>query len=77
MNSPPPAGDPARGDWHAHAAHDVLAALGSSHAGLDAERITVSEHCTRCGGNLFFSHRGGARERQMAVLGIREARSPA
>lgn len=54
----------------------VLAARALD-AGLDAERITVSEHCTRCGGSPFFSHRGGARERQMAVLGIREARSPA
>lgn len=46
-------------------------------AGLDAERITVSEHCTRCGDSPFFSHRGGERERQMAVLGIREARATA
>jgi polyphenol oxidase len=39
-------------------------------AGVDAASITVSEHCTRCG-DTFFSHRGGARERQLGVLGIR------
>lgn len=46
-------------------------------AGLDPERITASEHCTRCGEGPFFSHRGGARERQMAFLGIREVRTAA
>lgn len=40
-------------------------------AGLDGDRISVSGHCTRCGPPDFFSHRGGHRERQMAVLGIR------
>ena len=39
-------------------------------AGVAAERVTVSEHCTRCGGG-FFSHRGGDAGRQMGVLGIR------
>jgi YfiH family protein len=39
-------------------------------AGVAAERITVSEHCTRCGTG-FFSHRGGSPGRQMGVLGIR------
>lgn len=52
----------------------VLAARAVA-AGLDQDRITASEHCTRCGEGPFFSHRGGARERQMAYLGIREVRS--
>ncbi|HYH83548.1 MAG TPA: polyphenol oxidase family protein [Longimicrobium sp.] len=41
-------------------------------AGVRAERITVSAHCTRCGGGEFFSHRGGDLGRQYGVLGIRE-----
>jgi copper oxidase (laccase) domain-containing protein len=40
-------------------------------AGIETTRISVSEHCTRCGG-LFHSHRGGAPERQVAVLGLRD-----
>lgn len=39
-------------------------------AGLAPARVTVSEHCTRCGEG-FFSHRGGSTGRQMGVLGIR------
>jgi len=35
------------------------------------ERISVSSHCTRCGGVRLFSHRGGHRERQAAFLGVR------
>lgn len=45
----------------------VAQAIG---AGVPPERITVSEHCTRCGDG-FFSHRGGDPGRQMGVLGIR------
>lgn len=40
-------------------------------AGLTPERITLSEHCTRCAPGEFWSHRGGCRERQLGVLGIR------
>ena len=40
-------------------------------AGVPAEQVSVSTHCTRCGTG-FFSHRGGSRARQMGVLGIRE-----
>jgi hypothetical protein len=40
--------------------------------GVRPERITVSAHCTRCGGGHFFSHRGGDLGRQYGVLGIRE-----
>ena len=40
-------------------------------AGAGAERVTVSAHCTRCGGDDFFSHRGGSSGRQMGLLGIR------
>ena len=39
--------------------------------GLPADRVTLSDHCTRCGPGAFFSHRGGAAGRQMALLGIR------
>ena len=40
--------------------------------GIDADHITASEHCTRCGDSPFFSHRGGEKGRQMGLLGIRE-----
>lgn len=43
--------------------------------GVRPERITVSAHCTRCGGGEFFSHRGGDLGRQYGVLGIREGDS--
>lgn len=40
-------------------------------AGVGADRISVSNDCTLCGGSGFFSHRGGRPERQAAVLGVR------
>jgi YfiH family protein len=40
-------------------------------AGVEPANISVSAHCTRCG-SLFHSHRGGAPERQVAVLGLRD-----
>ena len=51
---------------------DLRAVLAGRAAvlGLDADRVTVSAHCTRCGPGRFFSHRGGERGRQMGVLGI-------
>jgi YfiH family protein len=62
---PPPPG---------RASIDVRAAIvGRALAhGVRPERITVSAHCTRCGGGEFFSHRGGDAGRQYGVLGIRE-----
>lgn len=39
--------------------------------GIDAERITTSSWCTRCGDSPFYSHRAGHPERQVAVIGIR------
>ena len=39
--------------------------------GVPAAHVTVSAHCTRCGEPDFFSHRGGSKERQMGVLGMR------
>lgn len=42
-------------------------------AGVPAENITVSSLCTRCGGGALYSHRGGDRGRQLAVLGIKPA----
>jgi YfiH family protein len=40
-------------------------------AGVLPERVTVSEHCTRCGDSPFFSHRGGDFQRHQAFLGVR------
>jgi polyphenol oxidase len=42
-------------------------------AGLRPERVSISTHCTLCGGGGFFSHRGGSAGRQMGFVGIREA----
>lgn len=54
---------------------DVRAAIAlrALAAGLRADRITLSGHCTRCGDPAFWSHRGGCRERQLGVLGVRAA----
>jgi len=51
---------------------DLRAALAERAvaAGVDAGRVTISEHCTRCGEG-FFSHRGGDAERQVGFLGLR------
>lgn len=61
--APPPAPSPV----------DLRAAIAgrAREAGVPAERITLSTHCTRCGPGRFFSHRGGSPARQMGVLGIR------
>jgi hypothetical protein len=48
----------------------VLAARARAN-GVPAAHITVSGHCTKCGGSRFFSHRGGDGGRQQAFLGIR------
>lgn len=40
-------------------------------AGIGADRITASAHCTRCGDGVFWSHRGGSTQRQLGVLGVR------
>ena len=40
-------------------------------AGVRAERVTISAHCTRCTGSGLFSHRGGDAHRQVGYLGIR------
>lgn len=52
---------------------DLRAALArrAEAAGVRPDRITLSEHCTRCGEGPLFSHRGGDRERQVGYLGIR------
>jgi YfiH family protein len=44
-------------------------------AGIAADRITLSTHCTRCGGGVFWSHRGGCAQRQLGVLGLRPPRA--
>lgn len=40
-------------------------------AAVDPERLTVSEHCTRCTDSGLFSHRAGDAHRQVGYLGIR------
>jgi hypothetical protein len=51
---------------------DVRAAIAAraAAAGVPAERVSVSTHCTRCGDGDFFSHRAGSPARQMGMLGI-------
>lgn len=44
--------------------------------GVKAERASRSAHCTRCGPGGFFSHRGGASGRQIAILGLRGVTEP-
>ena len=48
----------------------VLATRAIAH-GASPERVTISEHCTRCTGSGLFSHRGGDRGRQVGYIGIR------
>ena len=53
---------------------DLRAALArrAVDAGVSAENVTVSGHCTLCGpGRDFFSHRGGDEGRQVGFMGIR------
>ncbi len=40
-------------------------------AGVRRERVTISGHCTLCGGSGLFSHRGGDPHRHVGFLGIR------
>lgn len=56
---------PAPVDLRAALAHRAL------DAGVPAEGITVSSHCTLCGDAGFFSHRGGDGARQVGYLGLR------
>jgi YfiH family protein len=55
---------------------DLRAVLGdrAARAGVSAKKISTSTLCTKCDADRFFSHRGGARERQMALLGLRSIR---
>lgn len=48
----------------------ALLAARAAAIGLQAARITSSAHCTCCATG-FHSHRAGARERQIAFLGVR------
>lgn len=49
----------------------AVAAGQALELGIPAPQITISAHCTLCGGSHFFSHRGGSASRQVGVLGIR------
>ena len=40
-------------------------------AGVEADAVTVSSHCTKCGDVPYFSHRGGDTGRHAALLGVR------
>jgi polyphenol oxidase len=40
-------------------------------AGVAPDHVSVSERCTRCEPDTFFSHRGGDAGRQVAFLGVR------
>lgn len=60
----PDPGRPLRIDLRAELARRAVA------AGVPASSVTVSSHCTKCGGGSFFSHRAGRAERQVAVLGM-------
>ena len=40
-------------------------------AGVDGRHISVSERCTRCERDVFYSHRGGDAGRQVAYIGVR------
>lgn len=53
---------------------DLRAALveRAAEAGIPADRMSVSVHCTRCGPGAFFSHRAGSAGRQMGVIGVRD-----
>jgi len=42
-------------------------------AGVPAERISVSSHCTRCTDSGLYSHRVGHAQRQVGFIGIRAA----
>ena len=56
---------PAPVDLRAALAHRAVA------AGVRSESISVSAHCTLCGGPGLLSHRGGDRGRQVGFLGLR------
>jgi polyphenol oxidase len=43
----------------------------ATRAGIPASNVSTSAFCTRHDGEYFFSHRGGDRGRQMALLGLR------
>jgi YfiH family protein len=40
-------------------------------AGVVADRISISTHCTRCTGSGLFSHRAGDGHRQVGYIGVR------
>ena len=49
----------------------VALAARAGAAGVPADAISGSTHCTRCGGEGLFSHRGGDRGRHVGYIGIR------
>ena len=64
---------PARPPPAAPAPIDLAAALHErvTRAGVRQERVSLSERCTLCAADQFFSHRGGSAGRQVGLLGIR------
>lgn len=63
LGLPAPSG-PTPVDLRAVAARRVV------QAGVPADRITVSALCTRCDGDVLYSHRGGCGERQVGFAGV-------
>jgi YfiH family protein len=69
---------PGHAPEHAPAARLDLIAVARhqlASAGVDPTNVLVSDYCTACHTDLFFSHRqeGGSTGRQAAVIGIRES----
>ncbi len=48
-----------------------ILAVRAVHAGVPAENVTISAHCTLCTGSSLFSHRGGDSHRQVGYVGVK------
>jgi YfiH family protein len=59
------------GDRRTHVDLRATIAQRAVRAGLQAANVTLSTHCTRCGDQSFWSHRGGSHQRQVGILGLR------
>lgn len=50
----------------------AILAARAVQAGVEASRVSISRHCTRCTDSDLFSHRGGDAGRQVGYLGVRD-----
>ena len=48
----------------------TIVATRAIEAGVERERVSISEHCTRCTNSGLFSHRGGDAARQVGFIGV-------